>query len=259
MNRTQQYLVALLDRLPRAELVNDDQRALLEQIRQKLEGAEDMDRELQRLFRVQGCGDFALSLMWIAGKVENDPSLLESNADEEAFVFSKFQKVFGEIAPRAAEISAGLPAEFPETIFPPVQPVAPAAAEEPVVAVPPPNEVGDSGEEERHLALLMDRFLEAVQNGSEERTRLLTELQAQCDTVAGLPDAPEDLRRYVQMLMDFLQYISANQLLEDVRVMNMVSNVQDPLSQWVRTSPDDRAGLLDPAFEMLHDFRTMFE
>ncbi len=276
MNRTQQYLVTLLERLPQWDLESDEQRATLEQIRQRVATADDLDAELRTLFRVQGCGDLALSLLWIAGKVESDPSRLESDASEEDLVFSRLRSALGistaSAEPTAAPVAsvmdpfAGFPAPPPEIA--PEQPAAsePPSAAEPVfppfgaeTSAPAPAGDTDAEAEERSLAVLMDRLLEAVQIGSDDRGEILSQVLTQCDTLAGLPDEPEDLRQYIQYLMEFLQYISSNQLLDDVRVMNMVSNIQDPLSQWVRMSPADRGGLLDPAFEILRDFRAMFE
>ncbi len=281
MNRTQQYLVSLLEKLPAWELENDEQRTTLEQLRQRVAGADDLDAELRTLFRVRGCGDLALSLLWIAGNVESDPSRLESDVAEEQLVFSRLRSAFGtttlaaapSVAPAEPVMDpfAGFPSPPPERVTEePAPSEAPAFAEPvfpPFAAEPPipvaaeasPAEASDADAEARSLAVLMDRFLEAVQVGSDERADSLTKVLAQCDALAGIPDVPEDLRQYIQYLMDFLQYISANQLLDDVRVMNMVSNIQDPLSQWVRMSPADRSGLLDPAFEILRDFRAMFE
>ncbi len=61
------------------------------------------------------------------------------------------------------------------------------------------------------------------------------------------------------MLIEFLTYIETNQYIDDVRVMNIVTNVQEPYTLWSKTPPDQRSGILDPAIEMLRDFKVMFE
>jgi hypothetical protein len=64
---------------------------------------------------------------------------------------------------------------------------------------------------------------------------------------------------FCRFLLELLEYASANGFVDDIRVMNIVSNIQDPLLQWVDKSAEDRKGLLDPALEILRDFKSMFE
>jgi len=61
---------------------------------------------------------------------------------------------------------------------------------------------------------------------------------------------PDDYRQFCQMLVEFLQYITNNQFLDDVRVMNIVSNIQDPFTQWTRNEPENRSGMLDQAIDI---------
>jgi hypothetical protein len=41
--------------------------------------------------------------------------------------------------------------------------------------------------------------------------------------------------------------------------MNIISNIQGPYLQWKDSAPENRAGILDPALEILRDFKSMFE
>ena len=114
-------------------------------------------------------------------------------------------------------------------------------------------------EQERGFAHLLERFLESVQSGNDDRTSLMSDVLNECNTVLAAGSMAEDYKRFCQLLMEFLQYISDNQYLDDVRVMNIVSNIQDPVAQWARSEQDNRAGLLDQAIDILRDFKTMFE
>jgi hypothetical protein len=71
--------------------------------------------------------------------------------------------------------------------------------------------------------------------------------------------ATDDYKQFCKMLIEFLEYISNNQYLDDVRVMNILSNIQDPFAQWARSIPNKRAGILGSVNDTLRDFKTMFE
>jgi hypothetical protein len=114
-------------------------------------------------------------------------------------------------------------------------------------------------DQERSFAQLLERFLESVQSGNDDRTALMNDVSTECGTVVAAGSVPEDYRTFCTLLVEFLQYISDNQYLDDVRVMNIVSNIHDPFAQWARSEPDARSGVLDQANEILRDFKTMFE
>jgi hypothetical protein len=114
-------------------------------------------------------------------------------------------------------------------------------------------------EQEHDFATLLERFLESVQSGNDDRTTLLSDVINECNTVVTADLVPEDYKQFCQLLVEFLQYILDNQYIDDIRVMNIVSNIQDPVNQWARSEQNNRTGLLDPAIEILRDFKTMFE
>ena len=101
--------------------------------------------------------------------------------------------------------------------------------------------------------------MESVQSGSDDRTKLMTDLINDSKTVIASGTAAEDYNQFCQLLVDFLQYISENQFLDDVRVMNIVSNIQLPMTQWAQADAVNKAGLLNPALDILRDYKTMFE
>jgi hypothetical protein len=98
MIRSQKYLSILLERLPKWELRSYDHQTYLDQIRDRISSAADIQAELRSLYQVKGFANFVLSLMWIADKVEKDPTLEESTLAEETLVFSKFREAVGDIS-----------------------------------------------------------------------------------------------------------------------------------------------------------------
>ena len=99
----------------------------------------------------------------------------------------------------------------------------------------------------------------AVQSGSDDRAPLLDRLRANCAAIGVDDGSSDEFKRYAELVDNFLSYINDHQLLDDVRVMNLVTNIQEPIAQWLSTSESDRAGILDQSLETLKDFRTMFE
>ncbi|MGB2869938.1 MAG: hypothetical protein WBD36_15925 [Bacteroidota bacterium] len=269
MTRTQQYIAALLDRLPRKALSNPEHESIFEKLRDKLGAAPDVREELKQLFKVKNFSDFALRLMWVADSVEKDSSRTESTLEEETMVFSAFRSAVGEPGVGleadaralesvfASEPTTGEPQETPSASVPTDLPPQP----EPAVGEVVPQAMSAVGGEEQvqQFSALLDKFLEAVQSGSDDRTPLLEQLVTEAKVVAGGESLPEDYRQYCQHLSDFLAYIFVNQLLDDVRVMNLTTNIQDSFAQWSKADPSARAGLLDPGIEVLRDFKTMFE
>jgi hypothetical protein len=292
MNRSQKYISILLERLPKWELRSYEHQTSLDRIRDKITSASDIRSELISLYKVNGFAEFALSLMWIAEKVEGDTTLDESTLAEETLVFEKLRHALGDISTPSQESpstitednssstgieSTSLPApEGTEELSSESLPgqVASAGVEttpdvllhswgvEPQVSAPTPlidgSTTGES-EREHEFSNLLERFLESVQNGNDDRASLLSDVLNACNGVINAGTAKEDFKQFCTLLAEFLQYISDNQYLDDIRVMNIVSNIQDPMSQWVRSEQSSRTGLLDPAVEILRDFKTMFE
>jgi hypothetical protein len=114
-------------------------------------------------------------------------------------------------------------------------------------------------EQERSFAGTLERFLESVQSGGEDRTTLLTGMINECKTALQGGSLRNDFKQFCELFVEFLQFVSENQFIDDIRVMNIVSNVQDPIAQWTRTEQLHRSDMLSPAIEILRDFKTMFE
>ena len=276
MDRTQQYVMTLLDKIPSSGLDDAGHRDAFGRIKNVLGEAPDLKAHLRSLYKVSNFAEFALSLMWIAERVEHDPSKLESTADEERLVARLLSTAFGE-SPSVQGAFASAVAEDPFG-FGPAQAseetgsgtVEQASAPETSTQAPPPADVAGilsgapasaagPGGHEQDFASTLEKLVEAIQSGSDDRGALLDQLTSQAEQVVSRPDAGDDFKAFCGYMTEFLKYVSANQLFDDIRVMNMMSNAFDPFSQWVKADPSARAGLLDQPNEVLREFKSLFE
>ncbi len=359
MSRAQQYISSLFEHLPKASLAEAHQQTF-DQIKNKIEASPDVVEELKTLYKVKNMSDIALSLLWIAEKVENDPSRLDPSTDEEALVFSMLQNALtgssGGFSPAmgvesppilAPETPAETPAatfDFPspeesvanpfdslpttastpepeseqpppletgsafdvfdapsaeapaapvDSVFgsetaaaeaPPTEspspegfgaptqeaspelpsisepPIEPTAPPEPPAATPAesaPAVVAAAGDEVQHAALF-EKFIEALQSGAEDRMALFDQL-VQVTTSAASGSGQQDYKDYSQLLIDLLKSLNDNQMLDDIRAMNMLSTAFDPFSQWAKADAAGREGLLFQGIEALKGFKALFE
>jgi hypothetical protein len=354
MSRSQQYLVSLLEGVPMSELPDFEHRSAFDQIRQRIAGAEDIVGELKTLYRVNNFSEFALSLLWIAEKVERDPALLEPTPEEQNLTLEAFRKAIGsagesvgvetptepsadmppETVPETSsgfgleqspEVSTSFPVEpslesdltvgstveqaeptspfdFPSEPEPSADtmsgfdlPSAPGAMDDAMAGFgatseplaefpstpslePSPELMGDfpsfeqpaagfspsasAGREETaevEFAKLVEQFVEAVQTGAEHRDALKEQVLALCAAAQTEESAASDYRTFCQILAEFIGYIVDNQLVDDIRVMNLLSNVTDPVWAWARADASSRAGILDAAYDVLRDYKSLFE
>ncbi|MBF8249054.1 MAG: hypothetical protein HW374_1854 [Bacteroidetes bacterium] len=147
------------------------------------------------------------------------------------------------------EASVAPDATFGSEASPPADSPSPADVA-PVSSAP-------AGSEQEHAALF-EKFIEALQGGTEDRMALLDQLVQRCHEVAA-SDAPQEYKDYSQMLTTLLKSLTDNQMLDDVRAMNMLSAVLDPFSQWAKTDPGSRSGIIEPGVESLRGFIALFE
>jgi hypothetical protein len=281
-----------MENVSEGHIASDDHRLTFAKIREKLANAEDFEGELRSLYKVQGLGEFALSLMWVAERAEADPGKLEYDAAEQGLVVDRFREAVGDAAPAPlGELpTPGIFMEQPQVETFEQQPIAeegasfqqeplPEAAPEPVVEETPempaqlqmetPGHIDESEKgvyapptsvDESAFGPLVERFVEAMQSGSEERDGLLSQVLVQANAVAAPGSGgSDDLREFCQYLIEFLNYINENGFMDDVRVMNILSNVSSPVSSWAQASPDARTGLLAEGVEILKTFKSLFE
>jgi len=200
--------------------------------------------------------------MWIVDKAERDPSKLESTLEEEGFVLSLLKKAFGQPPAQTASAEEPFGFDFPGySTAEPAQPVETLGEGFGSLEVAPSSpSVGEGGRSsEQGFSTTLEKLLEAVQSGSEERTVLLDELTSQAEGIVAAQESDNDYKTFCGYLIEFLKYVSTNQLFDDIRVMNLISNIYDPFSQWVKTDPTARAGYLELPIETLRDFKTLFE
>jgi hypothetical protein len=229
MSKAQEAVLDLLGGIPVDELSSDEHRTVLDVIKRRLESAPDLEAELRLLYKVQGFSDFALCLMWLARQAEAATQPELATTANAALVFSTFQRALGGGA--NAPI-AGSPGS--------------------VVAV------GIGEGESKAFSSLLEQFVEAIQSGDDRRVALLEEVVKSCELHAA-GEFAEDFRLFCSLLAEFLRYILENQLLDDIRVLNILSNIASPVVRWEQSAPEARVGLFEEEINLLRDFKSHFE
>lgn len=356
MSRSKQYLVSLLESVPITELSDFEHRSAFDQIKSRIAEAEDVVGELKVLYRVNNFSDFALNLLWIAEKVERDPSMLESTPEEQNLTLEAFRRAMGDTGEGVGTAASTMPAEeisteptaetpsgfgfesttevptgFPSepeptlasdlpvessieqapesmSVFGPTsEPSADAMAgfgptsdqettadsmagfgppsesmtdfpsapsleptlepmadfpsfEQPGAEMPAAPASAGEGGAEAQFAKLVEQFVEAVQTGAENRDAMKEQVLSACAAVLSEGSgATEDYRNFSQVFTEFINYIFDNQLVDDIRVMNLLSNVTDPVWAWARADEAGRAGMMNAAYDVLRDYKSLFE
>lgn len=282
MTREQLVLDTLFERFPMGELGGGMERDHFERLRSHCGGADNLTETARRLHGVTNCDDLALSILWISERLAADPTRSEPSEDEEHVFVPALRKGLGLTAgneqayvgqqePTSPDMMSPLAEQTPTTEETPAWSMPaehpPAPATDPVTeadtggtSLSSMMSAADDGVSEPGVfGRVLDQFLEAVQSGTDDRAPLLARIRANCTAVLADSSVTDDYRQYAQLLDEFLHYVDTNQLLDDVRVMNLVTNIQDPFNQWLNATEDERAGLLEQATELLRDFRTMFE
>jgi hypothetical protein len=276
MDRSQQYIAALLNKVPKWELADPQDQSTFERIKGSLTSAADLRAQLQSLYKVSSFSDVALGLLWITEKVERDPSKVESTLDEESFILGLLKNAFGGSPSEGGQIDAGsfgqpFGFDFPQPAsadgaLPDESTPAPVSdfglTESPVAESAgsfPASTDETAGGNEQNFSMTLEKLLEAVQSGSEERTVLVEQLSHQAEEIVSAQDTDGDYKAFCGYLLEFLKYVSENQLFDDIRMMNLISNVYDPFSRWATADAVSRAGMLEQPIEMLRDFKALFE
>jgi hypothetical protein len=232
MTQSNDILHALLANFPAAELPPGEPQQVFESIKTRLTDAPDAGEELKNLYKVKGFSDFAMGLMWMVERAEKNPGQVSIGPEDETLLLSSFRKAIADIAPLT-------------TASTPVQDVG--------------QQGGGTGESDpRVFAGQVEQFAEAVQSGSGGTRMLLEDLTSECDSVVQQGGDP-DFVEFATLFGEFLKYISESELFDDVRVINILSNVSSTVSGWANTAAETRAGLLEEALNILRDFKTHFE
>jgi hypothetical protein len=226
MTQSNEVVRTLFTNFPLEELGSDEHRKVFEQLTKKFAQAADAEAELKNLYKVKGFSDFAAVIMWILDKAQKESQGAGISSQDETLLLSTFRRAMGEQS----------------------VPGAPTAKQS----------VESGGGDETGFASRLEKFSEAVQSGVDGRGTLLEQILDDCERIAGQTADP-DLKQFSTLMADFLKFIAESELLDDVRVINIVSNIASSISQWVISPPEARHGLMEEALGMLRDFRTHFE
>ncbi len=263
MNRSQMYIDSILEAVSRESFDAPASSTTILGIKERIAYAEDLDQELRILYRVEGFGDFALYLMWLARQVEEDPSKLEASPEERSYVSSTLRDAMGEPRQEAAPEAEETP--FPTESESEIEfPAAPQEAGdvspgEGTTEAPPEFTESLGSMNDVTFPVLLERFVEAMQHGDDERLPLMEALLKRSSSLSGSLDEPEDFRQLCEELETFLRYVREKEYMDDVRVMNILSNISGSVESWDKADPSARAGLLTEGVSLLRDFKTHFE
>jgi len=220
-------------------------------IRDRIALSGDVESELQNLYRVERFADFAMGLLWVMDAATNHPEKICLTEEEERLLLDRFMQAVGtEEGPGAAVLTP-----YEDAITP---------VESEVDEQPPEEEVAQpGGVEEVSLAIFamqFEAFVEAMQAGDEHRVTLLSEIRELASRLQSLPD-PECARveELCELLIDFLGYITEEQFLDDVRVMNILSNISGDATVWLEPNGAKREESIAEAIGILKNFRSLFE
>ena len=233
MTQANDILRALLSNFPAAELPSGEPQKLFETIRTRLGSASDATEELKNLYKVNGFSDFATGLMWMVDRAMRNPGQVSIGPEDETLLLSTFRRAV-----------AARPSGEEDTAI--QQEHVPAAG------------VEGAGVNIQTFAGQVEQFSDAVQSGSGGIRMLLEDLIGECDVVVG-GSGGQDLIQFATLFREFLKYLSEGDLFDDVRVINILSNVSSTVSQWANTPPEAQADMLEEALNLLQDFKTHFE
>ncbi len=211
-----------------------------------------------------------LTRMGLLGEAGGEEDTMGETVTEEAETPVAFQEEPDAVSidPTLASVSedGGLPAwEEPE---PTVEDDLLAAADEPIAEAaeesfsPEPSSspvAAEGTSDQAEIGRLLEQLLEALQAGEDTRAEFLTSLRASFALCLSQETQDASFRSYCEAVDDFLGYVQENDLLDDVRVMNFFTNVQEPYAHWMEAAEGERDGILEQAISFLSDFRAMFE
>jgi hypothetical protein len=224
MTQTIDVVRTLFINFPASELGSDEHRQVFDKLKNRFGQTGDPEAELKDLYKVKGFSDFAAVIMWILERSQKDPSSFAASLEDETLLLATFRKAMGEQSSPSVSVSS----------------------------------TGDGTADEKGFASQLEQFSEAVQSGIEGRGQKLEDLFNECGKIVNRT-SDVDLKALGALLGDFLKYIAENELLDDVRVINIVSNIASSVSQWAVAPSDARHGLMEEALGMLRDFKTHFE
>lgn len=251
MNRTKEYIAALMDSIQPNKLTSDEQRVTFGRIRDRINNSLNLKEDLQLLYRVINFYNFALVLMYIAEEVEKDPTKSVFTSEEQTLVIWNFIHAMGG-APSDEMQQAGIAPESRVTT---------SDGEGEVESLP--IQVSDTTPEELTLARFganLEQFVEAMQQGEETRDALLEQISSETLLISEMAkDQLGGIEECSELIKIFLEYIRDNDLLDDVRVMNILSNLSAPAQAFQSESREEQETAVKEAIEILRDFRSLFE
>lgn len=250
MSHSKDYLIKLLDSVHPFELTSDEQQVIFRKIRNRLHDGSDIHLDLQTLYKVNEFYNFALVLMHIVEQSEKNPSKTMFSSDEKMLVVWNFIRAMGGVPTSDMKVAGVLEEEEEETID-----VGHQIDETPsfVLAADEPISIEAFG-------LRLDQFIETMQQGDESRQSLLSEIISMAQRYGlAREEILEDFNKFAIHIVEFLTYVHEQDLYEDVRVMNLLSNLSSTAGAFQHDSDEERISAIKESITTLSDFRSIFE
>ena len=292
MTNAQTIIDQLLSGYVQQYEIPEEAQSVIERVRDRVVSSQDAMKDTALLYGTMDCDDMALGLMWVLERAAADQDRSVATPEEEQAVHTALTATLTRMgmlgeepdsnAESVPEIGASddpdmtvepepepLMEEEPVADIEQAEPVSvdtaeaedsgavePAADEDAGEAAQP---TGEGSADPAVIGAQLEQLVEALQAGSDERDQLLSALRSSFALCLGDSSTDAVIRAYSESVDDFLGYVQENDLLDDVRVMNFFTNVQEPFAQWLDAAEDAREGVLEQAIDFLTDFRAMFE
>ena len=292
MTNAQTIIDQLLSGYVQQYEIPEEAQSVIERVRDRVVSSQDAMKDTALLYGTMDCDDMALGLMWVLERAAADQDRSVATPEEEQAVHTALTATLTRMgmlgeepdsnAESVPEIGASddpdmtvepepepLMEEEPVADIEQAEPdsvdtaeaedsgaVEPAADEDAGEAAQP---TGEGSADPAVIGAQLEQLVEALQAGSDERDQLLSALRSSFALCLGDSSTDAVIRAYSESVDDFLGYVQENDLLDDVRVMNFFTNVQEPFAQWLDAAEDAREGVLEQAIDFLTDFRAMFE
>lgn len=250
MSHSKDYLIKLLDSVHPFELTSDEQQVIFRKIRNRLHDGSDIHIDLQTLYKVNEFYNFALVLMYIVEQSEKNPSKTMFSSDEKMLVVWNFIRAMGGVPTSDIKVVEVIEEEDEETID-----VGHQIDETPSFELSVNETISIEA-----FGFRLDQLIEAMQQGDDSRQSLLSEIISMAQRYGSeKEEILKDFNNLAIHIVEFLTYVHEEDLYEDVRVMNLLSNLSSTAGAFQHDSDEEKISAIQESITTLSDFRSLFE
>jgi len=238
----------LVDRLQRDEAVTETTKNLLGQISEGYSKVEDKRAYLKDLYKVVGLSEFSMAGLWF---LEN-----KLTTDIDANTYERIKIQIGDSEP---------PTYLMDETTLSDQPVDQQTKETDADIVHETVSSDDSmsGAQVKGIntefGMAFERFVVAMQTGDAESKELALHVIGLLEGIKTDKYLVPIEQEVTSVLHDLLSFITKNDIMDDVRVMNLLLNFEDSMNHAIQKEADEREGFLHEALDVIKEYRTLFE